>query len=379
MDVHPRYLSQCIREDLEFKMVFIGGRRQVGKTTLSLEFLDDHSISNQGYLNWDNPTIRRDLINGILPDSKIIVLNEIHKYKMWRNLVKGFYDTKKDKQKFIITGSARLDYFKNGGDSMQGRYHYYRLHPYSLLELSSKPNQEDIKHLFNFGGFPEPLFRNDMRHLRRWQNERIQRVLNDDVRDLSSIKDISLLGLLIEELPLKIGSPLYVQKLSFALQVSHPTVTNWLEILDAMYVSFRVAPYGSSKIRAVKKEQKLYLWDWSVVQDPGARFENMVASQLLKYCHFLYDYQGYKMELRYISDTDGREIDFVVLQDGQPLFAVECKLHDTSISPNIKYFTERTEIKKFYQVHMGNKSYIDTNTNCHVLPFDQFCIDSGMI
>jgi uncharacterized protein len=374
-----RYLSSYITEDLRQKMVFIGGPRQVGKTTVALQYLKTKALTDPGYLNWDYAPMRQALLQGKLPSVPIVVLDEIHKYADWKNLVKGFFDTRKNKQNFLVTGSAKLDFFNRGGDSMHGRYHYYRLHPFSLLELNNKPSLNDLEQLFVFGGFPEPLFKQNPRMLRRWQNERIRRVIYDDLRELSQVRDIGKLELLVLELPNRICSPLSINNLAITLQVAQATVADWIQKLDAMYISFRIAPFGSPRIRAVQKEQKLYLWDWSIIEDPSVRFENMVASQLLKYCHFQQDWEGYDMELRYLRDTDSREVDFVVLKQKKPLFAVECKLNDADLSPHIKYFKQRTEIPKFFQVHMGKQDYIHRDTGCRVLPFHKFCIETNMI
>jgi len=292
------------------------------------------------------------MLKGALPSNqKCIILDEIHKFARWRNLVKGFYDTNRSEISFIITGSARLDYYSKGGDSLHGRYHYYRLHPFSPRELNPVPTKDDIQILLQFGGFPEPCLRGEEKFWRRWQRERLQRVIYEDIRDLENVKEISLLELLADELPGRISSPLSVKNLKELLDVAHETVERWLKIFERMYYCFRISPYGPPKIRAVKKERKLYLWDWSIVPDHGARFENFIASQLLKYCHFIEDTEGFRMELRFLRDTDKREIDFVVLKEGAPLFAVECKAGDKKINPASYYFMERTPIPKFYQVH----------------------------
>ena len=352
-------------------MVFVGGPRQVGKTTFALSFLPESREDHTGYLNWDDPKVRPMLLKGELPaGERCLVLDEIHKFARWRNLVKGFYDANHSSVSFIVTGSARLDFYSKGGDSLQGRYNYYRLHPFSLLELGAG-NREDLELLLKFGGFPEPALRGEERFWRRWQRERMQRVIYEDIRDLENIKEISLLELLGEELPNRIGSPLSIKNLKEGLQVAHETVARWLEIFERMYYCFRISPYGAPRIRAVKKEQKLYLWDWSLITDQGARFENFVASQLLKYCHFLEDTEGYKMELRFLRDTDKREIDFVVLQDRAPVFGVECKTGDSGMNPAIHYFKERTNIPAFYQVHNGQKDYL--KDGIRVLPIEKFC------
>ncbi|MGB6340073.1 MAG: ATP-binding protein [Candidatus Aminicenantaceae bacterium] len=330
--IHERYIQKPVKTDLKSKMVFIGGPRQVGKTTLALSFLSEPNAKSPAYFNWDDISDRPKLLRGEFPPGeKIIILDEIHKFARWRNLVKGFFDKNKGELSFLITGSARLDYYSKGGDSLQGRYHYYRLHPFSLGELDAKPTKDNLDLLLKFGGFPEPLFKAEEKFWRRWQRERLQRVIYDDIRDLESVKEISLLELLASELPNRVGSPLSVKNLKELLQVAHETVERWLKIFERMYYCFRIPPYGPPKVRAVRKEQKLYLWDWSLVEEPGPRFENFIASQLLKYCQFIEDTEGYRMELRFLRDTDKREIDFVVLKDRKPMFAVECKTGDKDV------------------------------------------------
>ena len=352
-------------------MVFIGGPRQVGKTTFALTFLPEPSEKHPAYLNWDVISVRSGLLKGELPGSqKLIILDEIHKFSRWRNLVKGFYDTNKSEVSFIVTGSARLDYYRKGGDSLQGRYHYYRLHPFSLMELNTNPTIDDFNLLFKFGGFPEPCLRAEEKFWRRWQKERLQRVIYEDIRDLENIKEISLLELLAEELPNRVGAPLSVKKLKELLQVAHETVDRWLNIFERMCYCFRIPPYAARKIRAVKKEQKLYLWDWSIIPEAGPRFENFIASHLLKYCHFTEDTEGFSMDLRFLRDTDKRESDFVVLKEGKPLFAVECKTGEKNINPSLFYFMERTQIPKFYQVHTGERDY--EKKGVRVLPVHNF-------
>jgi len=351
-------------------MVFVGGPRQVGKTTFAMSLLDNPSRRHPAYLNWDNVQTRQKLRNGRLPAGQpLVVLDEIHKYANWRNLIKGFWDTREAGHSFIVTGSARLDHYSRGGDSLLGRYHGYRLHPFSLPEIGGA--RSGIQHLLRFGGFPEPFLRADAAFWRRWQRERGRRVVYEDLRDLENVREVSLLEELAQDLPHRVGSPLSIRKLKETLDVAHETVARWIEIFERLYFCFRIPPFGAKRIRAVKKEQKLYMWDWSSVSGPGPRFENMVASHLLKYCHFLEDTQGYRMELRYIRDTDQREIDFVVLRDGKPRFAVECKSGEKQVGRALHYFKERTSIPRFYQVHPGTADYL--KKGIRVLPFELFC------
>lgn len=362
-------------------MVFIGGPRQVGKTTLSLSLLTKNNAdeSHPAYLNWDALRDRESLLSGELPSQQsIIILDEIHKFKQWRNLVKGFYDKNKSRISFIVTGSARLDYYRKGGDSLQGRYHYYRLHPFSLMELDPNPTRHHLQQLLRFGGFPDPLLKGEENYHRRWLRECSEKIVHEDLRDLEHVREISMIDLLLTHLPSCVGSPLSINSIAKLIQAAHQTVENWICILERLYVCFRVPPFGSKKIRAVKKEKKMYFWDWTRIEDSGSRFENMVACQLYKYCHYIEDTEGFTMELRYIRDTDRREIDFVVLKDGQPEFAVECKVGEKTASPACKYFRERTNIPRFYQVHCGSQDTGNAETGTRVFPFTEFCKELNM-
>ena len=342
----------------------------MGKTTLARQIIKKKT----SYLNWDNVEHRYSIIRNQLPiQARELIFDEIHKFAKWRSFIKGFYDTYGDKIKIIVTGSARLDHFKKGGDSLFGRYHYFRLHPFSLRELNTKPKSSDMDSLFNLGGFPEPVLRGSEKSYRRWSLERLNRVVYTDINDLENIKEISSIEVLLHSLNDRVASILSIENLRQDLQVSHNTVSRWLDILQTLYVCYRISPFGSSKIRAVKKEQKLYLWDWAQVSHPGARFENMVASQLLKYCHFVEDTEGYKMSLQYLRDREGREVDFVVMKEKKPLFAVECKVSDHILSKTIKYFKERVNIPEFYQVHLGKKDIGFADRGGRALPFWKFC------
>ena len=292
--------------------------------------------------------------------------------------MKGLFDKNRSAVSFIVTGSARLDHYRKGGDSLQGRYHYHRLHPFTALECAPEPDRALVEQLLRFGGFPEPFLRADERFHRRWQREHTARVIHEDLRDLENVREISLLELLLNHLPACVGSPLSVNRLAKLLQVNHASVENWLTIFERLYISYRIPPYGGKRIRAVRKSKKLYFWDWSRVEETGPRFENMVAGHLLKYCHLVEDRDGHAMELRYVRDTDRREIDFVVLRDGCPEFAVECKTGERNISPACRYFRERTDIPRFFQVHLGSKDFGSSVADTRVLPFASFCKELGL-
>lgn len=367
-----RIYEELIRKDLGKKMVFLGGPRQIGKTTLSQKFINKYHDGHPAYLNWDNDESRQIIQKNLWPkDQPRIILDEIHKRKGWQNFVKGLWDTWKNTVNFIVTGSARLDLFRKGGDSMLGRYYYYRIHPYTLTEMGG--GQENIKKLFEFGGFPEPLVRLDKIELKRWHLQRLAKIVRVDLRDLENVSDLDKVELLADTLESRVSSTLSYKSLAEDLEVSDKTVRRWVQILDSLYYCYILPPFGSSKIKAIKKAQKLYLWDWSQVQDPGARFENMVASHLLKYCHFQEDVFGERIELRYIRDETGKECDFVVIKNRKPIFAVECKINSTDISPSLLYLKQRLNIPMWYQVFLGDQKSRIIEPDFKILSFEDFC------
>jgi len=367
--VKQRYLTKFVTEDLKEKMVFVGGPRQVGKTTLARKLVGNH-FQHSGYFNWDNRQDRRSIMQSSWPgDAELIILDEIHKYKKWKSLVKGEYDKLKDKYSFLITGSARLDLYRKGGDSMLGRYHYYRLHPFTLAEVvgrQSVPNvfkevpipSQNEKELFlgldKFGGFPEPFLRQNARVLRRWHNEKVDRLFREDIRDVEQVRDIVNMQLLGDLLPGRAGSLLSLNSLREDLEVSHRAVSNWINILESFYYCFRIYPFAAKNYRSLKKEAKLYLWDWSEIGQEPARFENCVASHLLKFVHFLHDYEGYRAQLYYLRSIEKKEVDFLVTIDKKPWFAVEAKINDANASPHLYYFKDKLKIPFSYQVVKSN-------------------------
>jgi predicted AAA+ superfamily ATPase len=367
--VKQRYLTKFVTEDLKEKMVFVGGPRQVGKTTLARKLVGNH-FQHPGYFNWDNRQDRRSIMQSSWPgDAELIILDEIHKYKKWKSLVKGEYDKLKDKYSFLITGSARLDLYRKGGDSMLGRYHYYRLHPFTLAEVvdrQSVPNvfeevpipSQNEKELFlgldKFGGFPEPFLRQNARVLRRWHNQKVDRLFREDIRDVEQVRDIVNMQLLGDLLPDRAGSLLSLNSLREDLEVSHRSVSNWINILESFYYCFRIYPFAAKNYRSLKKEAKLYLWDWSEIEQEPARFENCVASHLLKLVHFLHDYEGYRAQLYYLRSIEKKEVDFLVTIDKKPWFAVEAKINDANASPHLYYFKDKLKIPFSYQVVKSN-------------------------
>jgi len=333
-------------------MVFIGGPRQVGKTTMSQHVLKNDFSSGQ-YFNWDFDEHRQAILAKKWSKSdQLLVFDEIHKFQNWKNWLKGIYDIQGDDHSILVTGSARLDVYQRGGDSMLGRYHYWRLHPFTLDELPNGINYADgFNRLMTVGGFPETFLSGDERLARRWRRERLDRIVREDIRDLESIRHISHINLLIDLLRTRVGSPVVISNLANDLQVSPNTVKSWLTVLENMYLIFLVKPYTKSLPRAIQKPPKVYFFDnGDVIGDKGAIFENLIATTLLKRLHFMEDYNGYRYELRYIRDKEGREVDFAIVRDGILQELIEAKYGDDSPSRHLKYYAQRLNPQRSVQV-----------------------------
>jgi uncharacterized protein len=368
-----RGLARQVWQDLQKKMVLLCGPRQSGKTMLAKELCRKAgSDLKQWYLNWDSQAHRERIMAETFPEGKgLLVLDEVHKYRRWRQTVKGLFDTRGNDVKILVTGSARLDHYRRGGDSLQGRYHFLRLLPFSAAELGT-PGKDCIRDLMRFGPFPEPFLSGSETEARRWSREYRSLVIREDLRDLERVVDIDIIDRLAIRLPQLVGAPLSINALREDLQVAHHSVARWITMLENMYVLFRVYPFGSPQIRAVKKEAKQYHFDWTTVPDEGARFENLIGFHLLKWCWHRQDCDGFDTELRYFRDTDKREVDFVIVENGRPVRCVECKVSRRDINPALNYFKRRFPSVDAVQVCLEEGPDVRTKENIRVVSAGDF-------
>ncbi len=337
-----RYLAEPLRLDLAKKMVFLGGPRQSGKTTLAKSLAK--GFERPRYFNWDFDEDRRSIQRrDWSDDADFLVFDELHKFPRWKNWVKGLYDVHGERHRILVTGSARLDVYRRGGDSLLGRYHYWRLHPFSLSEIPRKMDAAlAFRRLMSVGGFPEPFLDGDETEARRWRRERSSRIIKDDIRDLEPIRDIVSLELFVDALRSRVSGMVVLSNIAEDLQISPKTLARWLVVIEQMYLVFAVKPFTRKLPRAIRKPPKVFFFDNAdVLGDEGARFENLVATHLLKELHYREDKTGERWELRYVRDKEGHEVDFVVTRENQVYELIEAKWSDTTPSRSLAYFGER--------------------------------------
>ncbi len=380
--IYEKSLADHFKDGIE--MAFIAGPRQVGKTTTAKLFQ-----KGAVYLNWDNENHRRLIMQGPdsvadhigLQESPFIIFDEIHKYVHWKDFLKGFYDTfaKSGRKKIIVTGSARLNIYRKGGDSLMGRYFLYRMHPITTAELLPQPfaeseiqepmeiTAESWQALLKFGGFPQPFLRKNSRFYRRWKRTRLTQVLHEDIHDIARVREISMVELLAEFIKQQAGQLSSYASLAKQIRASEDSIRRWSAILENLYYCFAIRPWHTNISRSLRKEPKYYLWDWAMLDDIGARHENMVACHLLKAVNYWTDLGMGDYELFFLRTKDKREVDFIVVRNSSPWFLVEVKSSDKPLSKSLAYFQEKTKALHAFQLNI-NAPFIQANCFNHEQP-----------
>ena len=332
-----RYLKEPILEDLPSKIVLISGPRQAGKTTIS-KLLYTH----YDYLNYDTSEDRLLVQQKSWDRSKpLVIFDELHKMKQWKRWLKGVFDTEGIPPEILVTGSAKLDIHRKVGDSLAGRYFHYRMHPLDLKEaqkfLGISP-EDAFETLWQCSGFPEPFLKGSPTYYKRWRRTHIDIILRQDLIDLSSVRDIEAVQTLVLLLSKRTGSTVSYANLAHDLDRDANTVKRWLQLLENLYIIYRVTPYSHNVARSLKKEPKFYFYDHTLVENEGARLENLVANAFKKELHFLEDTQGIKGALHYLRTKDGVELDFLVTLDDIPTHLIEIKMGDSQPARAFRHF-----------------------------------------
>lgn len=340
-----RNIYKKILSDLQKKMVFIVGPRQVGKTWLSRQILKEYK--NPIYLNYDNSDHREIMKNqSWLPNVDLIVFDEIHKMPKWKNYLKGVYDTKPESIHLLVTGSARMDAFKKVGDSLAGRFYVHHLLPFTLAEIKEVNFYSNKIRLLERSGFPEPLLASNLTEADRWRSLYTESLLGQDVLEFQDIDKINAVRQVYQLLKNKVGSPLSYNSIARDVGVSPITIKKYVEILEALYIIFVIKPYTHKISRSILKEPKIYFFDYGVIDDVGAKFENFVALHLYKHTVLKSDQSGKSYSLGFLKTKEKKEVDFALYDEQNNLTEIiEAKVSDAVASKTLEYFSEKYKVK----------------------------------
>ncbi|RZB30624.1 MAG: uncharacterized protein SRB1_02904 [Desulfobacteraceae bacterium Eth-SRB1] len=350
-------------------MAFVAGPRQVGKTTSCISLTKKHF-----YFNWDNDDDQRLILSGPSAvagkigagETRTIIFDELHKYTNWRNFLKGFYDSyARNIFHIVVTGSSRLDIYRKGADSLMGRYFMYHMFPLSVAEVvheelpfmeivpPKKIKEKDFEALERFGGFPEPYLKRNIRFYNRWKQTRLKLLFREDLRDTARIHEVGQVELLAELLRQQSGQLVNYLSLARRIHASQDSIRLWISVLESLYYCFSIRPWTKNVSRSLLKNPKIYLLDWSLIDDPGARNENFVACHLLKAVSWWQDLGLGEYSLNFLRTKDKREVDFLVTKNNKPWFIIEVKSSQSRpLSKHLEYFQTRIGAKHAFQVMM---------------------------
>jgi predicted AAA+ superfamily ATPase len=332
-----RQQTQYILHDLSKKMVFLSGPRQSGKTWLSKYIMQNFKFGIR-----DNYQDRDIIIHQGWPaKTDLIVFDEIHKMPEWKNFLKGVWDTRTSSQAILVTGSARLETFRQSGDSLAGRYYHHRLFPFTPEEIFAIGASYSLEYFLERGCFPEPFLAEDTVEAQRWRRQYLDGLIREDILTYENIGQLRAMNLLVELLRSRVASPLSYQSLAEDIGVSPNTVKHYMDILEALYIIFRIYPYHHSIARSLKQQAKVYFFDIALVNGIPQRLENFVALSLYRHICFKEDIDGLRRNLYYIRTKEGKEVDFLIVKEGNPERMFEVKSSDRTIDSNLYYFYER--------------------------------------
>ena len=349
-------------------MVMLAGPRQAGKTTFARDIVAK-DYQDTIYFNWDKATDKQKLIKDPVFFTKepcsssssrpLVILDEIHKYRHWKNYLKGVYDECSKEYQFLVTGSGRLEFSRKAGDSLAGRFLRFHIFPLTLGELSthrrvlrdfiadplegfdgaSAKGMSDAFHsLWDLSGFPEPFTKGRKTFWSTWSLAYGQQIVRDDLKTVADIRNLDLVETLFDLMPTRVGSPLSMNNLAGDIQVAFETVKNWLLLFDSFYLTFRLSPWTTKISRSILKEKKVYLFNFPAIEDAGCRFENLVAVELLRAIENWNDQGVGKFSLHYLRNKEKQEVDFLLAENNRPFLLVETKLSEEIPTVSLRAF-----------------------------------------
>jgi uncharacterized protein len=376
LTMNSRALYKDLWEQLsaDKELIMLAGPRQSGKTTFARDIVAREFLDTV-YFNWDLQKDKQRLITdpgffakeprSSMSSRPLVILDEIHKYRDWKNYLKGVFDQFASEYQFLVTGSGRMEYSRKAGDSLAGRFLKFHIFPYTVAELSSRrktlrdvitnplegfddspagETAEAFKALWELSGFPEPFTRGRKAFWSTWSAAYGQQIVRDDLRTLADIRNLDTIELLFALVPARVASPLSINNLAGDLQVAFDTVKNWLLLFDSFYLTFRLSPWTAKISRSILKEKKMYLFNFPVIDDEAARFENLVALELLRAVETWNDHGWGRFSLHYLKNKEKQEVDFLMAENNQPFLLVEAKLADDTPAASLLMFQNQLNI-----------------------------------
>ena len=332
-----RFHDQVLRERLSrVRTAFVSGPRQVGKTTtchtLALKYLDWNNVADrQIILQGPDAVTRRLGLDRARERETTLFIDNLHGYRSGKTFLRRLSARHGTRLRLVVT---TLDAVRVPRAGLPANSFSLRIHPWSVGEcartvpvdcavrMPAAISEEDWSALLEHGGFPEPFKKRDARFTRRWQAARREQLLENDLPRLAAVRDPAIVQLLALLLAERSATSLVYSDLSRELGVTVGTVTRWVDRLIGLQYGFRVRPWYTHVPKALRKEPKWFLRDWSAVGEPQARRRTFIGCHLLKSVQGWTDLGFGRFELRYVRDKLKREVDFLVLRDRRPWFLV---------------------------------------------------------
>lgn len=358
MNLLKRTMEAVLRDSAKrYPVVTVTGPRQSGKTTLCRKV-----FPNKAYLSLENMDTRqyaREDPRGFLADLPGgAVLDEIQHAPDLPSYIQTIVDEKDRKGLFILTGSQQLEVATTVSQSLAGRAALLKLLPLSLEELGAPGRKAGLDRLLLTGFYPR-IWHDGLEPAQALANY-VETYVERDIRQLLAVQDLSLFRRFVTLCAGRVGQLLNLNSLAADCGVSHQTARNWLTLLEAGFIVFRLPPYFANIKKRLVKSPKLYFYDVGLAsfllgmeteshvhRDPlrGNLFENMVVMEALKYRL----HRGRRSNLHFYRDSNGNEVD-LLLNFGPELFPVEIKAGRT-INPD--YFKGLKNFASMFNLPLG--------------------------
>jgi predicted AAA+ superfamily ATPase len=378
-------------------MIMLAGPRQSGKTTFARGIVAK-DFSDTVYFNWDIAKDKSRLIadpafffkepRSNISSRPLVILDEIHKYRDWKNYLKGIYDQFSKEYQFLATGSGRLELSRKAGDSLAGRFLKFHIFPFTRAELSNRrrtiknfmgnplegfddapagETAQVFKSLWELSGFPEPFIKGKKTFWSTWSAAYGQQIVRDDLRTVADIRNLDMVETLFALLPSRVASPLSMNNLAGDLQVAFDTVKSWLLLFDSFYLTFRISPWTQKISRSILKEKKIYLFNFPVIDDEAARFENLAALEFLRAVEAWNDHGWGNFSLHYLRNKDKQEVDFLLAENNRPFLIAETKLSDDAPAASLIDFQKLFNIPAVQLVRKEGVRKVNRNGKNSIL------------